>query len=91
MILQQLFFDIPENPKLVTIIEAISATRKTILLYIILQGRWRMENWFNKYLALNTTFDMSDSDSQNVAAKKQLGGMAQSFFCHEAVCFSRAS
>ena len=60
-----MFFNSPENRKSSTIIEAISATGRTILLYIILAGKRRMQNWFNSKLESSTIFDMSDSGFTN--------------------------
>jgi len=42
-----MFFDSLANRKSSTVIEAISATGRTIPLYIILAGKRRMQNWFN--------------------------------------------
>src|SRR5277367_40730 len=52
-----MFFDSPANRKSSTVIEAISATGRTILLYIILAGKRRMQNWFNSGLESQTTFE----------------------------------
>ena len=60
-----MFFDSPANRKSSTMIEAISATSRTILLYIILAGKRRMQNQFNSKLEDATTFDISESRFTN--------------------------
>jgi len=60
-----MFFDSPANRKSSTMIEAISATSRTILLYIILAGKRRMQNWFNSRLESQTTLDTSESGFTN--------------------------
>jgi DDE superfamily endonuclease len=46
-------------------IEAISATGRTIPLYIILASKKRMQNWFNSSLESQTTLDTSESGFTN--------------------------
>jgi hypothetical protein len=61
----KMFFDSPENRKSSTIIEAISATGRTIAPYIILASKRRMQNWFNTDLLPTSVFDMSDKGFTN--------------------------
>jgi hypothetical protein len=60
-----MFFNSLANQKLSTVIKAISATRQTIVLYIILASKRRMQNWFNLGLELITVFDISKSRFTN--------------------------
>jgi len=60
-----MFFDSPENQQSSTIIIAISATEQTIVPYIILAGKRRMQNWFNSELLPTTVLDMSDKGFTN--------------------------
>jgi hypothetical protein len=61
----KMFFNSLENRKLSTIIEAISTTRRTITLYIILTSKRRMQNWFNLELRPTTVLNMSDKGFTN--------------------------
>ena len=61
----KLFFNSPENRKLNTIIETISAVGESIPLYIIIKGRRRMDNWFNNNLDSDIIIDTSDSGYTN--------------------------
>jgi hypothetical protein len=56
-----MFYDSPENRKLNTIIESISAVGETIPPYIIINGRRKMDNWFNDDLDPEITIDTSDT------------------------------
>jgi hypothetical protein len=60
-----MFFDSPENRKSNTIIESVSAVGDTIPPYIIINGRRRMDNWFNDQLDPETVIDMSDTGYMN--------------------------
>jgi len=61
----QLFFDSPENRKMNTVIESISAVGETIPPYIIINGKRRMDNWFNSGLDSEIIIDISDSGYTN--------------------------
>ena len=60
-----MFFNSLANRKSSTVIEAISATGRTIAPYMIMAGKRRMQNWFNNKLDQASIFDMSESGFTN--------------------------
>jgi DDE superfamily endonuclease len=61
----QLFFNSPENRKMNMIIESISAVSEKIPPNIIINGKRRMDNWFNTNLDPETIINISDTGYTN--------------------------
>ena len=60
-----MFFNSLENRKSNTIIKSIFVVSETIPLYIIINGRRRIDNWFNNQLNPETVIDISDTRYTN--------------------------